>query len=119
MKQILLEMQNITKTFRENRVKAVNSANLTVSYGEIHSIVGENGAGKSTLMHILAGELNPDYGSIKLKNQNTKFRSPSDAIKNGIAMLHQNLQLIPELSVMENIILGTEPVSMPGTLNTK
>ncbi|RLD32962.1 MAG: hypothetical protein DRI73_06260 [Bacteroidetes bacterium] len=119
MKQILLEMQNITKTFRENSVKAVNSANLTVSYGEIHSIVGENGAGKSTLMHILAGELNPDNGNIKLKNQNTVFKTSSDAIKNGIAMVHQNLKLIPELSVMENIILGSEPVLGPGTLNKK
>ena len=56
---------------------------------------------------------------IKFKNRNTVFKTSSDAIKNGIAMLHQNLQLIPELSVMENIILGTEPVSGLGILNRK
>lgn len=119
MSQVLLNMQNITKTFRENSVTAVNSAYLTVSPGEIHSIVGENGAGKSTLMHILAGEVYPDNGSIQIGNRNVDFKTPSDALKEGIAMLHQDLKLIPELTVLENIILGTEPVSKTGTLNKR
>ena len=117
MNQVLLSMQNITKTFKENSVKAVDLANLTVNIGEIHSIVGENGAGKSTLMHVLSGELNNDTGFIQFNNQNVNFKTPADALKKGIAMLHQNLKLIPELTVLENIILGIEPVSKTGTLN--
>lgn len=117
MSQILLEMQNITKIFRENGVKAVDTANLAVTYGEIHSIVGENGAGKSTLMHILSGELNSNFGDILFENKYIKLRTPLDALKKGIGMLHQDLQLIPELTVLENIILGTEPSSALGTLN--
>ncbi len=119
MSQILLEMQNITKIFRENSVKAVDSADLTVFLSEIHSIVGENGAGKSTLMRILSGELIPDYGDILFDNQNIDFQTVHDALKKGIGMLHQNLQLIPELTVLENIILGTEPSLLTGTLNIK
>ncbi len=119
MNPILLNMQNITKTFRENSVTAVDSANLTVARGEIHSIVGENGAGKSTLMHVLAGELINDTGSIQFNNQNINLKTPADALKKGIAMLHQNLKLIPELTVLENIILGIEPVSKIGILNKR
>ena len=95
MSQLLLNMQNITKTFRENSVKALDSANLTVARGEIHSIVGENGAGKSTLMHVLAGELKNDSGFIQFNNQNLNLNSPADALKKGIAMLHQNLKHMP------------------------
>jgi len=119
MSRILLNMQNITKIFRENSLKAVDSANLTVAPGEIHSIVGENGAGKSTLMHILAGELTPNTGSIQFSNRIVNFKAPLDALKEGIAMLHQNLKLIPELTVLENIILGIEPASKTGLLNKK
>ncbi|MDA3940290.1 MAG: ATP-binding cassette domain-containing protein, partial [Spirochaetia bacterium] len=119
MKKLLLNMQNITKIFTENGVKAVNSAELKVGIGEIHSIIGENGAGKSTLMHILAGEIIPDTGSIIFENQNIEILTPSTALKHGIAMLHQHLKLIPELTVLENIILGVEPSTRTGTLNKK
>lgn len=119
MSQSLLKMQNITKIFRENSLKAVDSADLTIVPGEIHSIIGENGAGKSTLMHILAGELIPNTGSIQFSNKNVNFKAPLDALKVGIGMLHQNLKLIPELTVLENIILGIEPASKTGLINKK
>lgn len=119
MTEALLNMNGITKTFKENGVKAVDSANLTVNYGEIHAIIGENGAGKSTLMHILAGETSPDTGTIFFKNRKVNFYMPSDALKSGIVMLHQNLQLIPELTVLDNIILGSEPSFKFGVINRR
>jgi len=119
MDKHLLTMHNITKTFPGNGVKAVDCAELQVGTGEIHSIIGENGAGKSTLMHILAGEIIPDTGNIIISNRNIELSTPSIALKNGIAMLHQHLKLIPELTVLENIILGVEPSTKAGTLNSK
>ncbi len=117
MTEVLLSMREITKTFKENSVKAVNSADLTVGFSEIHAIIGENGAGKSTLMHILAGEIPPDTGSIMFGGRKVYFNLPSDALRAGIGMLHQHLQLIPELTVLENIILGSEPSSKFGIID--
>ena len=117
MTEVLLNMRGITKTFKENSVKAVDSADLTVGYSEIHAIIGENGAGKSTLMHILAGEVPADTGKIIFESRNVQFELPSDALRAGIGMLHQHLQLIPELTVLENIILGSEPSSKFGIID--
>lgn len=119
MTDFLLNMKGITKTFKENGVKAVDSANISVGHNEIHAIIGENGAGKSSLMHILAGELHPDSGEINFGNRIVQFDRPSDALKTGIGMLHQHLQLIKELTVLENIILGSEPFIKLGILNKK
>ncbi len=113
----LLKMQNITKVFKENNVKAVDSADLVLGLGEIHAIVGENGAGKSTLMHILSGELSPDSGKIYMEDRKVDFTRPYDSLQNGIGMLHQQLKLIPSLTVLENIILGNEPAVKSGIID--
>src|SRR5690606_18661474 len=74
--------------------------------GEIHALLGENGAGKSTLMKMLYGLYRPDGGTIELDGEPTTIRSPQDAIKRGIGMIHQHFMLVPSLTVAENIALG-------------
>ncbi|MCF6334544.1 MAG: ATP-binding cassette domain-containing protein [Spirochaetales bacterium] len=115
----LLEMHGISKTFHKNSVKAVDGANLIVGQSEIHIIIGENGAGKSTLMHILSGEVFPDSGKIIFNNREGIPGTPSEALGEGIGMLHQHIKLIPELTVLENIILGAEPSGGYGIINRK
>jgi len=117
MPEYLLKMQNITKVFKENNVKAVDSADIVLAGGEIHAIVGENGAGKSTLMHILAGELSPDSGKIFMEGKEVEYARPYDSLQNGIGMLHQQLKLIPSLTVLENIILGNETATKSGMID--
>ncbi len=108
MADILLEMQNIVKEFPG--VKALNNVNIKVRKGTIHAIVGENGAGKSTLMKILSG-LYP-YGSytgdIVLEGNVCKFKTIKESEEKGIVIIHQELALIPLLSIMENMFLGNE-----------
>ena len=108
MNDIILEMRNITKTFPG--VKALDNVNFKVKRGEIHCLVGENGAGKSTLMKILAG-IYP-YGSytgdILLNGEIQRFTGIRDSENAGIAIINQELALIPELSVYENIFFGHE-----------
>lgn len=105
---LAVEMINITKTFDE-KVIANNSVNLSVKTGEVHAIVGENGAGKSTLMNILYGMYPPDNGTIKLHGKEEIILSPARAIQLKIGMVHQHFMLVPTLTVLENIILGSEP----------
>lgn len=109
MPNIILEMRNITKTFPG--VKALDNVNLQVAEGEIHALVGENGAGKSTLMKVLSGVY--PYGSyegeIIYKGQPCRFKDIRDSEKLGIIIIHQELALIPLLSIVENIFLGNEP----------
>jgi putative multiple sugar transport system ATP-binding protein len=105
----ILEMRGITKAF--HGVKALNHVNLSVRGGEIHAIVGENGAGKSTLMKVLSG-VYPygDYqGDISFLGKECKFKGISDSEKQGIIIIHQELALVPLLSIAENIFLGNEP----------
>lgn len=108
MSNILLKMKNITKEFPG--VKALENVNFEVEEGEIHALVGENGAGKSTLMKVLSG-VHP-YGSysgdIEYDNENVKFENVNDSESEGIVIIHQELALIPELTVAENIFLGNE-----------
>lgn len=104
----LLEMRQITKRF-PGGVLANDAVDFAVRKGEIHALVGENGAGKSTLMHILTGIHQPDQGSILLHGQEVKLHSPAQAIKHGIGMVYQHFMLIPELTVLDNLILGDEP----------
>jgi putative multiple sugar transport system ATP-binding protein len=104
----ILEMRGMTKAF--HGVKALCDVNLTVSGGEIHAIVGENGAGKSTLMKVLSG-VYPygDYqGDISFLGKQCKFKGISDSEKLGIIIIHQELALVPLLSIAENIFLGNE-----------
>ncbi len=116
MAEYLLEMQDITKEFPG--VKALDGVNLRIKPGQIHALVGENGAGKSTLMNVLSGVYpHPTYnGNIVFENNVCKFKSIKDSEKKGIAIIHQELALIPELTVYENIFLGNEK-SKKGVIN--
>ena len=108
MAKILLEMKNITKTFPG--VKALDNVNLQVEEGEIHALVGENGAGKSTLMNVLSG-IYPHgtyEGDIVYNGQVCKFSNIKDSEKLGIVIIHQELALVPEMTIGENMYLGNE-----------
>ncbi|SCY81646.1 multiple monosaccharide ABC transporter ATP-binding protein [Microvirga guangxiensis] len=104
----ILEMRGITKTFPG--VKALDNVNITVKAGEIHALVGENGAGKSTLMKVLSGVYpHGSYsGEIIYEGQERRFKSISDSEELGIIIIHQELALVPLLSIAENIFLGNE-----------
>lgn len=101
----LVETRNVTKRFPG--VVANDDISLTIQCGEIHTILGENGAGKSTLMNILSGMLYPDEGEIIVDDQQVTFGSPHDALAHGIGTVYQHFTLVPNLSVIENVILGT------------
>ena len=100
-------MKGISKSF--GPVKVLEEVDFSVVGGEIHALMGENGAGKSTLMKILSGVYVPDAGSIVVDGKPVTIRSTNDAESLGIAIIHQELNLIPQLSVMENLFLGREP----------
>jgi ribose transport system ATP-binding protein len=103
----LLELTKITKSF--GGVQALREVDFTLRAGEIHGLVGENGAGKSTLMKIIAG-VHSDYaGTMKLEGKEVRFRSARDALNAGVGMVHQELSIVPDLSVAENVFLGTQP----------
>lgn len=104
----LLEMKNISKSFPG--VQALSEVDFNIDKGEVHALVGENGAGKSTLMKVLTG-IHPDYekGQIFYKGEEVRFKSPAEAQAAGLAIIHQELELIPELTVSENVFLGREP----------
>ena len=86
----------------------MKGVDLTLERGEIHSIVGENGAGKSTLMNILFGLLKPTSGSVLIDNKEVNISHPGKAIEHGIGMVHQHFMIVPSLSVVENVVLGSE-----------
>lgn len=104
---MLIKMQGISKAF--GPVKVLEGVDFALERGEIHALMGENGAGKSTLMKILCGVYQADSGSIAVDGKDTPIRNTSDAERQGIAIIHQELNLIPQLSVMENMFLGREP----------
>ena len=101
-----LELKGITKSFPG--VVANQNVDLSVEKGTVHALVGENGAGKTTLMRILYGLYTPDSGEIYLDGKQVNIRTPQDAIQLGIGMVHQEFQLVPSLTVTENIGLGME-----------
>ena len=103
----LLEMQNITKEFPG--VKALDGVSLTVRPGTVHALMGENGAGKSTLMKCLFGIYNKDSGTILLDGKEVNFKSSKEALENGVAMVHQELNQALTRSVMDNLWLGRYP----------
>ena len=108
----ILELQAITKSF--GGVEALRGVDFALYAGEIHGLVGENGAGKSTLMKIIAG-VHPEFsGRLLLDGRETRFRSARDAHAAGIAMVHQELSVAPDLCVAENVFLGAQPTNRFG-----
>ena len=103
----LVSMRGISKSFGENRV--LRDVDFEVSSGEVHALLGENGAGKSTLMKILMGVYRPDAGTVTLDGADIAGTSVLDHLSHGIAMIFQELSLLPNLSVGDNILLGREP----------
>ena len=103
---ILLRMKNISKSFPG--VKALDKVNLELKAGEVHALLGENGAGKSTLIKVLGGIYSLDEGEIEIEGKKVSIESVHDASKNNIAIIHQELVLVPYMTVAENIYLGRE-----------
>ena len=111
-----LKMSGVQKSFGATR--ALQNVRLEVAPGEVHALIGENGAGKSTLMKVLSGACPPDAGRIELDGQPFAPANPAHARRGGIAMIYQELNLAPHLSVEENILLGEEPARF-GWLNRR
>jgi ABC-type sugar transport system ATPase subunit len=112
---VLLAARGVAKSFPG--VRALDGVDFTVRRGRLNAVLGENGAGKSTLMNILAGVFAPDAGQLQVDGQPVRFAAPRDAQAAGVAMIHQELNLLPELSVAENIFLGREPRTRLGLVD--
>ena len=108
-------MSHISKSF--GGVEALRGVDFTLRRGEIHALVGENGAGKSTLMKIIAGVHSGFDGEMLLDGKPVHFHSARDALKHGIGMVHQELSVVPQLTVAENVYLGVQPVNRMGVVD--
>ena len=113
----LIAMRGITKRF--GALVACDAVDLAVAAGTLHAIMGENGAGKTTLMRLLYGYYAPDAGEIYLRGKRVQFRTPADAIAHHIGMVSQHYSIIPELSALDNLILGAEPTRFGGWLDRR
>ncbi len=111
----LLRMSGIHKSFPG--VTALEDVDFELEGGEVHGLVGENGAGKTTLMNILNGVLPPDRGRVLIQGEEVRFDTPLEAQARGIAYIHQELNLVEELTVKQNLFLGREPLTTLGTLD--
>lgn len=107
MADVVVSMNNIQKSFPG--VHALDNAQIELKKGEVHGLVGENGAGKSTLMKVLTGIHKKDSGTIRVKGREVSYASPGEALADGISMIHQELNLMPHLTVADNIFIGREP----------
>jgi len=107
MQPSYLEVESISKRFPG--VQALDGVSLSVAEGRVHALLGENGAGKSTLLKILSGAYFPDSGTVRLGGAPQVFHSPIDAIRAGVAVIYQELYLVPEMSVADNLFLGRLP----------
>ncbi|MBV9288761.1 MAG: sugar ABC transporter ATP-binding protein [Hyphomicrobiales bacterium] len=108
----LLELTDVSKSF--GGVDALRNVDFTLDAGQIHGLAGENGAGKSTMMKIIAGVHSADSGRMRVNGKEARFRSTRDALASGIGMVHQELSVAPDLSVAENVFLGSQPVGRFG-----
>jgi ribose transport system ATP-binding protein len=113
----ILELKEISKDFRS--IHALSAVDFDLREGEVHALVGENGAGKSTLMRILAGIYSDYQGDYQLQGNSVHFQTPKEALERGIGMIHQELSVIPELSVAENLFLGRQPLTRWGLVDWK
>jgi ABC-type sugar transport system ATPase subunit len=113
----LLEARGISKAFPG--VQALDGVDLVVRSGRLNALLGENGAGKSTLMNILAGVFAPDAGELLVEGRPVRFRGPRDAQRAGVAIIHQELNLLPELTIAENVFLGREPRTRLGLVDCR
>ncbi|GAE31371.1 sugar ABC transporter ATP-binding protein [Halalkalibacter hemicellulosilyticus] len=114
----MIEMTGIDKSFNGNQV--LKQVNFEIKKGEIHALMGENGAGKSTLMKILSGVYERDAGTVVVKGKDVRYTNPKQAEKDGIAVIHQELNILPELTVAENLFLGNEKtLGKTGWMKTK
>ncbi len=111
----LLELKSASKSF--GGVAALRDVDFALMPGEIHGLIGENGAGKSTLMKIIAGVHHDFQGEMLLDGKPIRFRSPHDSLAAGIGMVHQELSVVPDLTVAENVFLGTQPVTAFGAID--
>jgi len=115
--EIVLAARGVTKSF--GGIKALDGARVTVYAGQVNAVVGENGAGKSTLMKILAGVYQEYEGCVSLNGREVAFANPRQAQEAGVAIIHQELNLIPHLSVAENVFLGREFLNVLGLIDVK
>lgn len=115
--ETVLQMRDIRKEFPG--VVALDGVHLDIKKGRVHALMGENGAGKSTLMKILNGVYQPDGGNIVLRGQKVRIPNPHTAIEMGIAMIYQELNPVPDMTIAENIFLGKEPHGPLGWVDTK
>ncbi|AUS08437.1 D-xylose ABC transporter ATP-binding protein [Laceyella sacchari] len=112
-----IKMSGIHKAFGKNQV--LTGVDFELKAGEVHALMGENGAGKSTLMNILTGLHRCDRGTIEVDGRKTTFSNPKDAERNGIAFIHQELNIWPDMTVLENLFVGKEPRTALGLLDVK
>lgn len=111
MQQYRLEVEGMCKSFPG--VKALDHVSLRVKPGSVHALIGENGAGKSTLMKCLFGLYHPEEGTIKIDGQPVTIRDTKDALEQGLSMIHQELNPVPNRNVMDNIWVGRFPKKGP------
>ncbi len=121
MTSAAVEVRGLSK--RYGGVQALDAVTLAVGRGEIHALVGENGAGKSTLGKVVAGSVGPDAGEIRVDGVPVHYRTPREALGHGVAFVHQEISLVPTLTVLENVFLGAESrragVVRPAALRTR
>ena len=115
--KVIIEARKISKSFPG--VRALHKVDFKVYAGKVNAVVGENGAGKSTLMNILSGVYTEYEGELLLNGQKVAFKDTTDARDAGISIIHQELQLAPNMSIAENIFLGREPLNKLGFIDTK
>lgn len=115
--ETIVEMHGITKTFPG--VVALDDVTFQCKEGEVHAVVGENGAGKSTLMNLLAGVYQPDQGEILIDGELIEMASPHEAQEKGISIIYQELNLLPDMSISENVFLGRESIRRFGFLDDR